>query len=163
MLNLKKESITMIKTRNATIFALAVFFMLGLIVRPGLGWHDGCTPGFWKNHTEAWPIEPTSKLTDYFTEVPTLLQGDSLIKALKYPGGSGYLGAARILLRTAVAAMLNIQHPDVEYRGWDFGFKDFEDLRIAVDGALFYGDREQILSLAEELDGYNNWNCPLGD
>ncbi len=151
------------KTRNVTIFALAVLFMLGLIVRPGLGWHDGCTPGFWKNHPEAWLSDPDSLLTNYFDEVPAALQGDSLIMALKYPGGKGYLGAARILLRTAVAAMLNIQHPDVEYRGWHFGFKDVGDLKIAVDGALNSLDRELILDLAEELDGYNNWNCPLGD
>ena len=95
--------------------------------------------------------------------VPAELQGDSLIMALKYPGGKGPLGAARILLRTAVAAMLNILHLDVQYRGWDFGIKDFEDLQTMVDNALDSGDRECMLVLAEELDGYNNWNCPVGD
>ena len=161
----------MIKMRNTIIFGLAVLLVLGVMVKLALAWHDGCTPGFWKNHPEAWPIDPSTgsqldpdlDLVNYFFVVPGQLAGDTLLEALKYRGGRGDLGAARILLRTAVAAMLNIVHPTVQYRGHDFGIQDFEDLRTMVDNALISGVREEMLDLAELLDGYNNWYCPLGD
>ena len=161
----------MIRMKNTIIFALVALLMLGVMVKLTLAWHDGCTPGFWKNHPGEWPndpstgsqLDPNSLLVNYFFAVPGELAGDSLLEALKYRGGRGDLGAARILLRTAVAAMLNILHPDVRYRGWDFGIQNFEDLQTMVDNALDSGDRECMLVLAEELDGYNNWYCPLGD
>jgi hypothetical protein len=161
----------MIKMRNTIMFALAFLLVLGVMLKLASAWHDGCTPGFWKNHPEAWPIDPSTgyqldtdlDLVSNFFIVPGQLAGDSLLEALKYRGGRGNLGAARILLRTAVAAMLNILHPAVQYRGHDFGIQDFGDLKTMVDNALSSGAREEMLELAELLDGYNNWYCPFGD
>jgi len=165
MLNPKKEYKPMIKTRKTIIFALATLLVLGVIIRFGLAWDDGCTPGFWKNHPEAWPvhIQPGEDLADYFVAAPSNLWGDTLMDALNYRGGKGYLGAARILLRTAVTAMLNIEHPGVEYIGFHRGFRSLVELQIAVNDALSSGDREFMLVLAEDLDFYNNYGCPLGD
>jgi len=165
MLNPKKEYKPMIKTRKTIIFALATLLVLGVIIRFGLAWDDGCTQGFWKNHPEAWPahIQPGDDLADYFVAAPPELLGDTLMDALNYRGGKGYLGAARILLRTAVTAMLNIEHSDVEYIGYHRGFPFLVDLQDAVNDALNSGDRECMLVLSEDLDYYNNWGCPLGD
>jgi len=161
----------MIKMKNTIIFALAALLVLGVMVKLASAWHDGCTPGFWKNHPEAWPLDPSTgfqldpdlNLVGDFFDVPGELMEDSLLEALKYRGGRGDVAAARILLRTAVAAMLNILHPVVGYRGYDFGIQELEDLQFMVDNALNSGVREEMLDLAELLDGYNNWYCPLGD
>jgi hypothetical protein len=43
------------------------------------------------------------------------LDGKTLLEALSFGGGPGAKGAARNLFRHAVAALLNAQHPMVEY------------------------------------------------
>ena len=43
------------------------------------------------------------------------LDNNTLLDALNYGGGSGVTGGARILLRAAVAALLNAAHPDIDY------------------------------------------------
>jgi len=80
----------------------------------------------------------------------------TLAEALDFPGGSGVEGAARILLRAAVAALLNAAHPDVEYPSI------VADVIAAVDAALASGDRSAMLELATQLDNDNNLGCPLG-
>ena len=155
-------------TGKTTSFIFIVLFVLGLstvLMRPASAWDDGCTQGFWKNHTDSWPsdILPGDMLVTYFQSAPPDLENDSLMDALRYHGGRGYLGAARILLRTSVAALLNIEHPAVRYHGHDFGFVNSCVLQAEVNAALDFGDRNSMLDLAEELDGYNNWYCPLGD
>ena len=39
---------------------------------------EGCTPGFWKNHPEAWPISTGTTLEDVFTA--TLLNEEAMEK-----------------------------------------------------------------------------------
>ena len=70
---------------------------------------DGCTPGFWKNHTNVWHgFAPGALFNTVFgvSYNPTLtLQG-----ALKLEGG-GFAALAR----HAAAALLNAAQPDVDY------------------------------------------------
>jgi hypothetical protein len=122
---------------------------------------EGCTPGYWKQpqHLDAWGptgYSPSQTLESVF-DVPDAFGLDSatLLQALDFRGGSTLTGAARILLRQAVAALLNAAHPDV-----DFGLAPAEVIE-QVNAALASGDRETILALAEELDVLNNEGCPL--
>ena len=123
---------------------------------------EGCTPGYWKNHTSAWQeYRPTSKLGWNFA-IPSRLaayRNDTFLQALKYGGGSGVEGAARILLRHAVAAYLNAAHEDVGYPLRRF--RDPRHLARQVNLALASLDRQTMLSLAAELDKANNLGCPL--
>ncbi len=83
------------------------------------------------------------------------LSGADLMDALNFGGGPGELGAAKILLRAATAALLNACHEDVNYPWTESEIID------AVNDALM-GTRQEMISLAEELDDLNNaFECPL--
>ncbi|WP_170319296.1 MSCRAMM family protein [Polyangium spumosum] len=119
---------------------------------------QGCTPGYWKNHLDSWEVYlPGQKLGTVFIVPSSLspLGGSTLIQALNFGGGSGLQGAARILLRAAVAALLNAAHSGVDY--------EFSTTEIitAVNVALA-GSRNDMIELAELLDAANNaGECPL--
>jgi len=122
---------------------------------------EGCTPGYWKvpQHHDSWVatgFAPTDTLESVF-DVPDSLGIDdtTLVQALSFKGGSGTLGAAQILLRASVAALLNAAHPDVDY-----AFTVAEVI-ADVNAALASGDRATMLALATELDEANNAGCPL--
>ena len=121
---------------------------------PTLAVFAGCTPGFWKNHTDSWQgYAPDQIVASVFSNVPPELSGDSLLTALDYGGGSGTLGAAQILLRAAVSALLNDAHSEVAY--------SIPGVINQVNAALASNDRGTMLSLAGMLDGYNNAGCSL--
>jgi cysteine-rich repeat protein len=119
---------------------------------------EGCTPGFWKNHTSHWVgYSPSARVDSAFSEAshfPTLAD-DTLLQALNYQGGSGAIGGARILLRAAVAALLNEAHPDVDY--------SVDGVVGLVNAALATGSRSTMISLGGLLDDANNGRdgCPL--
>jgi hypothetical protein len=124
--------------------------------------NEGCTPGYWKNHTDNWEeYTPASLLKDNFT-IPAALAplGDqTFLQALKGGGGPGVEGAAKILMRAAVAAFLNAAHEGVGYP-----YRRFQDpfmIQQAVNQALASGDRQTMLDLAAVLDAANNLGCPL--
>ena len=79
----------------------------------------------------------------------------SLRNALSFGGGPGALGGAKILLRHAVAALLNAAHPGVDYP------LTREQVVDQVNAALASGNRATMLALADRLDRYNNAGCPL--
>jgi hypothetical protein len=80
----------------------------------------------------------------------------TLLQALQAKGGPRLPGAARILLRSAVAALLNSATPEVGYP------LTTAQIIAAVDAALDSGSRSTILALAAELDRLNNaGDCPL--
>ena len=79
---------------------------------------------------------------------------DTLLQALRYQGGSGVSGGARILLRAAVAALLNSAEPDIDYP------RTTTEVIADVNTALASGIRSTLLALAAELDGDNNLGCP---
>jgi hypothetical protein len=125
-------------------------------VKPPPG-NEGCTPGFWKNHPEAWVGFTTGQTLESVFDVPDALGLDNatLLEALSFQGGSGNVGAARILLRAAVAALLNAASPDV-----DFTLTTAEVI-AQVNTALASQDRATMLALATDLDAANNLGCPL--
>lgn len=116
---------------------------------------EGETPGFWKNHLDAWG--PTGYSTDdlvgdYFI-IPSALSelaDDTLLQALKYHGGKGAIGAARILLRAAVAGLLNSAHPDVNY------LYSYSGLQYLVNYPLSILDADMMILREALIDAQNN-------
>ncbi len=132
---------------------------LGVAEPPPPG-NEGCTPGYWKNHPGAWP--PTGYATGQ--RVDSVFAGSSgypdlaaatLMEALSFAGGPGVEGAAEILLRAGVAALLNAAHPGVAYP------RTVAQVVTAVDAALLSANRDTMLVLAAALDADNNLGCPL--
>ncbi|PEN12763.1 hypothetical protein CRI94_12125 [Longibacter salinarum] len=129
---------------------------------------EGCTLGYWKNHTgdgpgnqeNAWAAtgySPYQTVGSVFSSAAAYgLDDDTLLEALSYRGGPDATAAARLLLKQAIAAVLSSAHPDVAYAG------PSASTTIAnVNAALDSGDRETMLDLSYELDEYNNAGCPL--
>jgi hypothetical protein len=83
------------------------------------------------------------------------LATQSLLEALQGGGGPGTEGTAKILLRAAVAALLNAAYPDVPYPRTAAG------VIADADGALASNDRNTMLALASAMDNDNNLGCPL--
>ena len=123
---------------------------------------QGCTPGYWKNHTSSWEeYRPGSLLRNNFA-IPNGLAAfrqDTFLDALRYGGGSGVDGGARVLFRATVAAYLNAAHEGVGYPYRRF--REPGDLRRQVNSALATMNRTTMLALAARLDAKNNLGCPL--
>lgn len=124
------------------------------------GDETGCTPGYWKNHTDSWagtgysPGQTTGSVFSGASAFPSLAS-QSLLQSLQGGGGPGTLGAAKILLRAAVAALLNAAHPDIDYP------RTTAEILMDVNSALTSNNRSTMLALASELDSDNNLGCPL--
>ena len=130
---------------------------------------EGCTPGAWKNRLldigEWGPTgySPDDKLgvgPNHPFEFPNIsdyaqLKNKTLLEALDFPGGDILTEKAQILLRAAVAALLNAAHPDVNYP------MSAGDVIAEVNAALASGDPATMLDLATILDGYNNLGSPF--
>jgi hypothetical protein len=121
---------------------------------------EGCSPGYWKNHLDAWvdtDYAPNHTVSSVFTLPAELssLSGETLLKALGGGGGRGLVGAAKILLRAAVAAVLNASNPNVEFGSTPAAIIN------DVNQALASKNRQTILALATKLDTLNNRGCPL--
>lgn len=122
---------------------------------------EGCTPGYWKQdqHLAAWGptgYAPNQTLEDVFDVPDSLgLDATALQQALSLDGGPGTSGGARILLRAAVAALLNSAQPEVDYP------LATSDVISSVNAALASGSRDTMLGLATTLDQDNNLGCPL--
>jgi hypothetical protein len=120
---------------------------------------QGCTPGFWKNHLSVWGptgFSPVQTLESVF-DVPDAfgLDDNTLLQALNFSGGTSTTGGAKILLRAAVAALLNAAHPDVDYPSTT------AEVIADVNAALASLNRSTMLTLASQLDSFNNLGCPL--
>jgi hypothetical protein len=124
---------------------------------------SGLTPGFWKNHhPDAWvdggyDTGDTLKDTGFIIPDGTMDdnnkrevdEDDTLLEALNYKGGKGDSGAAQILLRAAVAALLNAADGEIIY---PFS----EDKIIADVNDALGSDRSTMLDLKDVFDEYNN-------
>jgi hypothetical protein len=101
-----------------------------------------CTIGFWKNHTDAWAggLKPTETLTQAGFEVLSVgLANDTLLTALSYAGGPTIPDADRLLLKQAVAALLNSVNPNFDFsltRNQVLGNTNFALLQVNRDTAL---------------------------
>lgn len=134
------------------------------------GTTEGCTPGFWKNHTNHWletpteAIAPDTLLKDVFYNVPQQFREITMLEALSLKGGGGIEGATRTLYRHATASYLNAANEDLAHpiRRYSVGENGEEPLLRAVRIATDSQDRDAILAVAAELDAANNLGCPLG-
>lgn len=117
---------------------------------------EGCSLGYWKNHTGAWQTYTHGQTVgSVFADAPASLASATLLQALSFKGGSTPDGAKQILLRQAVAALLNAAHSGVNYP------KTVAQVIAAVNAQLTSTTRSAILALAGELDADNNLGCPL--
>lgn len=128
-------------------------------------WWYGRTPGYWKNHSEAWPngylpgdfiqtvfVVPASLLKSGELDLDRLIGKDTLMDGLAYRGGSTLSGGAQILFRAAIAALLN-----ETYYGADFPIATSPtDLINQVNTVLATGSRSNYVSFASYLDYWNN-------
>jgi len=124
--------------------------------------NEGCTPGYWKNHTNNWEeYTPASLVGNNWDLPPSLSSFNSwtFLQALQGGGGPGITGAAQILLRASVAAYLNAAHEGVGYP-----YRRFTDpfnMKLQINNAFASEDRATMLALATTLDKANNLGCPL--
>jgi len=121
---------------------------------------QGCTPGFWKQdfHFSFWTgHSPTDTVGSVFTGALPELSSETLLAALQGGGGSGLLGKEAILLRAAVAALLNASNSSVSYP------LTSSQIIAAVNAALATGNLTTINNLATLLDNANNGSggCPV--
>ncbi len=126
--------------------------------------HEGCTPGYWKNHTDNWQeAAPGDLFGAAFTSARANVAGLTMLQALQGGGGSGADGAAKILARAATAAWLNAAHDDLGYpwRRVGAGEDGRPGLVSTVNAAFATGSRDAMLELASRLDKDNNLGCPL--
>lgn len=138
--------------------------------------HEGCTPGYWKTHTDSWleteggnPIPTTALFSTKFYPgqtgpMPTgALTGKTFLQALQGGGGPGVAGAELILGRAATAAYLNAANEGLGYpwRRSGPGLDGRPALLPTVRDAINSRDRDTMLDLAARLDADNNLGCPL--
>lgn len=145
-------------TVNSTSKIKVLFFNADAPPPPPPG-GEGCTPGFWKNlkHFDRWTgYTPGQTIASVFSNASLHgLGGATLHQGLSFQGGSTLAGAAEILLRASIAAVLNSASPDVDYA------MTTAQIVSAVQSALASGDRETMLGLAAVLDAENNTGCLL--
>lgn len=151
------------KTRSA-LLGVAATIALCLASSSALAWDgdNGCTPGYWKQeqHFDSWPFpyEPDTLLRDVFVTSNVLyVPDDTFLEALNYGGGPGVGGATQILLRAAVAALLN-----AEALGMAFEDDPLQIIESTTD-RLNSQFRPTILTRAAYFDSINNGpdGCPL--
>ncbi len=118
---------------------------------------DGCTPGFWKQpqHFDSWVDFTTGQSVGSVFDDADSTAGNTLLEALNFMGGDDLEGAERILLRAAVAGILNGAHSEVNYP------IPVSDLIDQVNAAIVSEDRDTMLDLAALIDFVNNLGCPL--
>lgn len=130
---------------------------VGILEGPG-DW--GCSQGYWGNHLASWQptgISPWQRVDSVFASAGLYpeIGMSTLQEALAFGGGKGSEGAARNLLRQAVASLLNAVHPDVAFP------MSASEVVAAVDAALASDHRKTMNSLKDDLDFDNNLGCPL--
>jgi hypothetical protein len=116
---------------------------------------QGCTLGYWKNHTDRWcgAYRTCDRFGDVFANTPSNLANLTLLQALNLGGGGIYN-----LARQGVAALLNACSSDVDYAGYS---DNPQSVINAVSDAYKAGGNAPGL-LAFQLDKFNNAGCPLG-
>jgi hypothetical protein len=137
---------------------------------------SGCTPGYWKTDTPQandyshWPAQyaPGDALAGVFA-IPgcvtdSAVHGGTLLSALNFTGGAGTNGGARILLRAAVAGLLNAQASANDPDCWDNNGvpypRSVASIIADVNAALASCDRTVMILLGGAIDADNNLGCP---
>ena len=114
---------------------------------------EGCTLGYWKNHTDKWCTDyQTCTLYNSVFANSTLAPTLTLIQALNLKGNT----AGENLARQSVAALLNICSDGVAYSS---EFASIQSLKDYVNAAFTSG---AVNVAGSHLDLLNNAGCPLG-
>ena len=125
----------------------------------------GCTPGYWKNHVDAWQQhqDPTQTLGSCFgfdgTECNAELNyfvDKTILQALFFQGGDDLMGKLEIFFRAAAAAKLNsIFLAEFPWTGSDLG-------NVIYD-AIASCDESELVGAGNLLDTANNIGCPFSN
>jgi hypothetical protein len=109
---------------------------------------EGCTPGYWKNHTEDWQggYSPGDIVGDVFSEAPDSVADLTLLQGLQAGGGQ-----AKALTRHGIAALLNSVSSGVDYP-----LSEAEVIDM-VNDAYASGDFEATKDI---LAGFNELGAP---
>ncbi|OWZ82844.1 hypothetical protein [Natranaerobius trueperi] len=122
---------------------------------------QGCSPGFWRSNLDDWtPTNKTPDDTIFETfevqedDIPFTPSDATLIQGLQVGLANPILPIAwRGFVRQAVAAILNAQHPEVNYPLTEAQVRQrFQDV---IDGTR---EREEV---EEEFAAFNDLGCPL--
>lgn len=144
--------------------SLMVTAVVGPAAATTVGTTEGCTPGYWKQsqHFDSWQeYSPTTLVSSVFTATAgTSFGNETLLQALQGSGGSGITGKRTILLRAAVAALLNSAY-DPLYYPWQRDGSSYRPPLLSSVNTAFNGTEAQMTSLASWLDRDNNLGCPL--
>ncbi len=110
--------------------------------------HEGCSHGYWKNHTSAWtsPYTASTPFADVFEDA---FPGMTLLAVLQQGGGG-----LNALGREAVAALLNAASPGVYFP------LTANDVIQRFD-AVHPGIKSEYNALKDELEAENTLGCPL--
>jgi hypothetical protein len=131
---------------RALLVVLTLVFTLA-VAAPVAAHNRGCTPGFWKNHPEAWVgYDPNQTIGSVFTSAPAPYDSMTLLEGLSLMGGDDLNGAIEILLRAAIAGLLNRDYPSTNFIN-------------KVNAKIETGDRATIIKFATRLDNQNNGDC----
>ncbi len=114
---------------------------------------QGCTLGYWKNHTDRWDCYETCTLYNSIFTGSTLSSSLTLLQALNLEGNT----AGENLARQSVAALLNICSEGVSYSS------EFTTEQALVDyvNAAFGPGAPTVNEAGNHLDFLNNSDCPL--
>jgi hypothetical protein len=114
--------------------------------------NNGLSPGYWKTHPDAWAktgFNTTDTVSSVFKGLDPSIANLTLLQALDGGGGSSLAAKELILLRQAVAGLLNA----ADYAGYQYSVNDLVTL---VNNAIATGNKDTITNLATKLDGYNH-------
>ena len=120
---------------------------------------EGCTLGFWKNHTSAWVgYSPTDTIGATFnlTTAQTPYASNTLLEGLNFGGGKDVLGGERILFKQAIAGLLNSAPVSTTERA-----RPPHSIINMTRNAILSGNRDRMVNLAHQFDIRNNVGCPL--
>jgi hypothetical protein len=119
---------------------------------------QGCSADVWNGRPE-WTgtgVAPGQLVRNVFSQSSRYGQigNVSLRTALRFQGGSGLLGAAKLLIREGTAALLNATSLTLEYP------YTRSQIIVLVDGALFSGDLTRLDEVTSLLQEANEAGCP---
>jgi hypothetical protein len=146
---------------KAAVAVAAVAAVSLIAAAPGHTWNEeateGCTPGYWKNHTEAWVgFTPDQTLGSVFTfpNAADPLASATLLEALEFESGPTLEDKQAVFLHHAVAALLNAS------AGLDYQL-GVNGVIKTVNRALARHRGGKYERLKNEFDEANNLGCPL--
>ncbi len=146
---------------RAAMAVAAVAAVSLIAAAPGHTWNEeateGCSPGYWKNHTEAWvTYTPDQTLGSVFTfpNAADPLASATLLDALSFSGGPTIEDKEALFLHHATAGLLNAS------AGLDYGLSLNRVIRT-TNRLLANHRAGQYERVKDLFDKFNNLGCPL--